>query len=60
MLESKLDLRRVAAGAACLAEREEMDAISKSRYHSLSGAKPESQTRGNNLMSEKGADVKLF
>jgi len=53
MLESKLDLRRVAAGAACLAEREETDVISKSRYHSLSGAKPESHTRGNDLNSHR-------
>ena len=49
MSEIRESLRRVVAGAACLAEREEMDAISKSRYHSLNGAKPESQTWGNNL-----------
>ena len=51
MLESKLDLRKVATGVACLAEREDLNAESKSRYHSLNGAKPESHTMGNNLKS---------
>jgi hypothetical protein len=30
----------------------------ESRYRSLNGAKPESHTMGNQLVSEKGADVK--
>jgi hypothetical protein len=51
MSENRENLRKVAAGAACLAERVEMDAESKSRYHSLNGAKPESHTMGNNLKS---------
>ena len=48
MENNTLNLRKMAVGVACLAEREEMDAESKSRYHSLNGAKPESHTMGNN------------
>ena len=33
-------------------------AVMESKYHSMSGAKPESQTMGNNLTSVKGADIK--
>jgi len=51
MLKSRLDLRRVAA--ACRAEREVTDVISNSSVHSLSGVKPENQTRGNNVMRGK-------
>ena len=50
MSEIRENLRKMAAGVACLAEREEMDIESKSRYHSLNGAKPESHTMGNKLM----------
>jgi hypothetical protein len=51
MFKVRFNLRNVVAGVACLAEREGMDAESKSRYHSLNGAKPESHTMGNNLNS---------
>jgi len=48
MLVVRTDLRKEAAGVAHLAEKKKMDIESKSRYHSLNGAKPESHTMGNN------------
>ena len=39
MLKVRENLRKEVAGVAHLAERKEMDIESKSRYHSLNGAK---------------------
>ena len=53
MSEIRENLRKVATGVACLAERKEMDVESKSRYHSLNGAKPDCQMRANKLNFHK-------
>ena len=54
MLKVRENLRKEVAGVAHLAERKEMDIESKSRYHSLNGAKPDCQMRANKLNFRTG------
>ena len=54
MLKVRENLRKEVAGVAHLAERKEMDIESKSRYHSLNGAKPDCQMRANKLNFRMG------